>query len=68
MADDSLTLEEVRKMAAEIGMTRLEDHHVRQLQRAVTGARARRAALPVDTLAPADEPAHVFRVTPDDGR
>ena len=65
MADDSLTSDEVRRMAAQIGMTRLDDPHVQQLLRATIGARARRAALPIDTLAPADEPAHVFHVTPD---
>jgi hypothetical protein len=68
MADDSLTSDEVRRMAAQIGMTRLEDQHVQQLLRATIGARARRAALPIDILAPADEPAHVFHVTPDDRR
>ena len=66
MTDDSLTPEEVRRMAAQIGMTRLDDVQVQQLLRATTAARARRAALPIDTLAPADEPAHVFHVTLDD--
>ena len=68
MTDDSLTLDEVREMAAQIGMTRLEEQHVQQLLRATAGARARRAALPIDTLAPADEPAHVFHVTLDGDR
>jgi len=58
---DELTLEEVRRMAAEIGLTRLTDEHLQQLLRATQAARARRAALPVATLGPADEPAHVFR-------
>ena len=44
MPDDDLTADEVRKMAAQIGMTRLEDQHVQQLLRATIGARARRAA------------------------
>jgi hypothetical protein len=65
---DNLTLNDVRKMAAEIGMTRLDDQHLQQLLRATIAARARRAALPVDTLTPADEPAHVFHATPDDVR
>ena len=60
MPDDGLTLEEVRRMAAEIGMTRLTEAHLEQLLRATRAARARRAALPVATLEPADEPAHVF--------
>ena len=68
MTDDSLTLDEVRRMAARIGMTRLGDEHVQQLLRATIGARARRAALPIDTLVPADEPAHVFQVTLDEDR
>lgn len=63
---DDLTIEEVRRMAAEIGLTRLSDEHLQQLLRATTMARARRAALPIATLAPADEPAHVFR--PDGGQ
>ena len=62
MADDSLTLEEVRKMAAEIGLNRLTEEHLQQLQRATRAARARRAALSVAALEPADEPAHVFRL------
>jgi len=58
---DELTLEEVRRMAVEIGLTRLTVEHLQQLLRATQAARARRAALPVATLGPADEPAHVFR-------
>jgi len=61
MADDSLTLDEIRRMAAEIGLTRLTDDHLQQLLRATKIARARGATLPVATLAPADEPAHVYR-------
>jgi hypothetical protein len=61
MPDDSLTLADVRKMAAEIGMTRLTDEHLQQLLRATRAAQARRAALPAASLSPADEPAHVFR-------
>ena len=59
---DDLTLEEVRAMAAEIGLTRLTDAHLQELLRATRVARARRAALPIATLRPADEPAHVFRL------
>jgi len=60
MSDDSLSLDEIRKMAAEIGMTRLTDGHLQELLRATRTARARRAALPLANLGPADEPAHVF--------
>ena len=66
MADDNLTLDEVRRMAAEIGMTRLTDEHLQQLLRATKAARARRAALPVGEITPADEPAHVFRLGAED--
>jgi hypothetical protein len=67
MPDENLTLDEVRKMAAEIGMTRLTDGHLEQLLRATRVARARRAALPVAGLEPADEPAHVFRLVSGNG-
>ena len=60
MSDDALTLDDIRKMAAEIGMTRLTDGHLQELLRATRTARARRAALPIGSLTPADEPAHVF--------
>jgi hypothetical protein len=62
MADDTLTPDEIRKMAAEIGMNRLTDEHLQQLTRATRTARARRAALPLANLEPADEPAHVYRL------
>ena len=62
MAEEELTLEEVRRLAAEAGLTRLTDEHLQQLLRATKAARARRATLPVGTLAPGDEPAHVFRL------
>jgi hypothetical protein len=60
MPDDGLTLDDVRRMAAEIGLTRLTSEHLEQLLRATRVARARRAALAVSSLIPADEPAHVF--------
>ena len=66
MADDSLTLDEVRRMAAEIGLNRLSDEHLQQLLRATRTARARRASLAIATLTPADEPMHVFRL--EDGK
>jgi hypothetical protein len=63
MDESNLTLEEIRKMAADIGMNRLTDEHLQQLLRATRAARARRAALPVAGLDPADEPSHVFRLS-----
>jgi len=68
MADDSLTLDEVRKMAEDIGMNRLSDEHLQQLLRATNAARARRKALRFDELTSADEPAHVFRLAAEDER
>ena len=64
MPDDNLTPDEMRRMAAEIGLARLTDEHLQQLLKATRIARARRATLPVATLVPADEPAHVYRFDP----
>ena len=62
MSDADLSLDDIRRMAAEVGMTSLTDEHLQQLLRATRAARARRAALPIATLTPADEPMHVFRL------
>ena len=59
---DEITLDAVRSMAIDAGLTRLTDEHLQQLLRATRTARARRVALPTDDLTPADEPAHVFRL------
>jgi hypothetical protein len=67
MAEDKLTLDEVRKLAADIGWS-VGNEHLEQLLRATRAARARRATLPVATLDPADEPAHVFRLDAGEGR
>jgi hypothetical protein len=61
MPEDTLTLDGIRSLAAEIGLTRLTDEHLQQLLRATRIARLRRTVLPVAGLAPADEPAHVYR-------
>jgi hypothetical protein len=66
MASDDLTLEDVRRMAADIGLTRLDEGQLQELLRATVTARARRAALPLDTLGFADEPAHVFSLARED--
>ena len=55
-----LTLDEIRRMAAAIGLTSLTDEHLNQLLRATKTAQQRRAALPTADLTPADEPGHVF--------
>ena len=64
MAED-VTLDEVRRLAAGIGMTRLTDEHLQQLMHATRAARARRSSLRVEKLEPADEPAHVYRLAPE---
>jgi len=61
MAHD-ITLDEVRRMAQDIGLARLTEDHLQQLLRATRTARARRASLPTADLTPADEPAHVFHL------
>jgi len=68
MTTGNLTIDDVRKMAADIGMTHLSEGQSQELLRATQAARARRAALHTDTLTPADEPAHVFSLTGGDGR
>ena len=57
-----VTLEDVRAMAADVGLTRLTDQHLQELLRATKTAQARRAAMPKSDLTPADEPAHVYRL------
>ena len=57
-----ITLEDVRTMAADVGLTRLTDQHLQELLRATKTAQARRAAMPKSDLTPADEPAHVYRL------
>ena len=59
---DEVTLEDVRRMAAEVGLTRLTDEHLQELLRATKTAQARRAAMPKADLTPADESAHVYRL------
>jgi hypothetical protein len=49
-------------MAADIGLTRLSEEHLKELLRAAQAARARSAALPTAGLIPADEPAHVYSI------
>jgi hypothetical protein len=65
MKDDDITMDDVQKIAAEMGMTHLTQEHSQQFLRAARTARARRASLKTGTLGPADEPAHVFRLTED---
>jgi hypothetical protein len=62
MANKGLTLDEVRKRAAQNGLPPLAQDNMQQLLPATNAARARREALPLGQLAPSDEPAHVFRL------
>ena len=59
---NEITLDDVRRMAADAGLTRLTDEHLQQLLRATKSAQSRRALLRTDDLTPADEPSHVFRL------
>jgi hypothetical protein len=68
MTTGNLTVDDIRKMAADIGMTRLNDQHLQELLRATETARARRASLHTGTLTCADEPAHVFSLNAGDPR
>jgi len=68
LANDQLTIEEVKRMAEEIGLTHLTEEHLQQLLKATNEARERRGSLPVANLTPADEPAHVYRLIGGDER
>jgi hypothetical protein len=57
-----ITLDDVRAMAADVGLTLLTDQHLQELLRATKTAQARRAAMPKSDLTPADESAHVYRL------
>lgn len=60
MPNDDLDLDTLKRMAADIGLARLDDTHLQQLLKATQVARARQASLPYAALTPADEPAHVY--------
>ena len=63
MSNAALTLDEIRHLAADIGLTRLTDAQLQELLRATNAARARRDQVNFDALTLADEPAHVLRYT-----
>ena len=60
MAQAAPTPEDIRRMAADIGLTRLTDAHLEELLQATRAAYARRSKLDSARLTYADEPAHVF--------
>ena len=64
MAQAAPTPEDVRRMAADAGLTRLTDAHLEELMQATRAAHARRGKLGASHLTYADEPAHVFRLEP----
>ena len=66
MSDETLSSDEIRRMAGAIGLDRLTEEHMQQLTRAANVAHARRRALLSATLTPADEPGHVFRLVEGD--
>jgi hypothetical protein len=53
-------LDAIRRMAEDLGLTRFNETHLRQLLAATRAAQARRQSLPFGSLTPADEPAHVY--------
>lgn len=65
MATSSISGDDIRRMAAEVGLDKLSAEQLEALRRATEAARARRARLPVDDLTYADEPAHVFSLGDD---
>ena len=65
MAQSSLTLDTIRRMAADLGLARLTDAHLEQLLAATQAAQARRGKLGAERLTYADEPAHVFSLDGD---
>jgi hypothetical protein len=55
-------LSDLKQRAEAIGLTRLSDKHLQQLQRATARSRSNKANLQIE-LTVADEPAHVFSLT-----
>jgi hypothetical protein len=64
MPKDTLTLENLTAMAAEIGLTRLGEEHLQQLLRVTNAIRRLGPLLPAADLTPADEPAMAFSTGP----
>ncbi len=58
-----MTQDELRRIAAELGLVRLQDAHLQQLEAGIASNRALAARLPKN-LHWTDEPAHVFRLAP----
>jgi hypothetical protein len=67
MADD-LGLDDIRRLAAQAGLTRFGDEHLAQLLRATNASRARVGRIEAGKLGYADEPAQVFRLDAGEAR
>ena len=53
---------EARKLADALGLDKLTEKHLQQLLNAMRVAAVRRSLLDTDSLSPADESAHLFRL------
>ncbi|HLJ22105.1 MAG TPA: hypothetical protein VKU84_18000 [Stellaceae bacterium] len=53
-------MNDIRERARALGLDRLSDEHLTQLERAMAGMKRHIERLPRD-LTPADEPAHVYQ-------
>jgi hypothetical protein len=62
---NDITLDDIRIMAADAGLTRLTDEQLKELMRATQAAKQRTRALPTADLTLADEPAHVYTLLPE---
>jgi len=60
MADQPIP-DDIRKMAAKLGLDKLSETHLHQFMKAARVVEARRATLDTASLVPSDEPSHVYR-------
>ena len=60
MAEQSIP-DDIRKLAAKLGLDQLSDAHLQQFMKASRVVEARRASLDTGSLVPSDEPSHVYR-------
>ncbi len=62
MSEDTLTTDDIRAMAAGIGLSKLTEAQLQQLQRVTGAKRSQPQVLRFAELTPADEPANAFRL------
>lgn len=60
---DCLNEAKARQLAETLGLSNLTAEHLQQLLKAKKVAAARRSLMKTDTLSPADEPAHTYRLS-----